>query len=342
MTAFFARAKRRGVCSVIRFMKYVVFFLLIFSSFVSPTVFSQTPCTAETVKSANLPVGEIENHVYKTFTEADGDRKRLRLGIVRPADAAQKEKRPLVIGLHSGGFLESFCRNVPCYVRYSSGVLAPNFARKGFVTASVEYRLTSPLDFIKARIGDDKIRETEYKAAQDARAAIRYVFENADRLGIDRENVFLMGTSAGAITALHAAYLDTDEAPKDLVRKYGSLEPRWPVRGVVSLAGALADLNYLAGGDRVPLLIVHGREDYVVPFERGNYLRLRHLKPVFGGKAVYDEALRRGIPAKGLFYDFGHSVPDKYKAEVYAGVNDFLRANLKCAAPDRSKQRAKK
>lgn len=323
-------------------MKYFVFFLLIFSSCVSPNVFSQTPCAALAVRSANPRVGELENHVYKIYADEEGDRKELRLGVVRPADGAAKEKRPLVIGLHSGGFLESFCRNVPCYVRYSNGFLAPNFAQKGFITASVEYRLTSPLDFLKARVGDDKLRETEYKAVQDARAAIGYIFENADRMGIDTENVFLMGTSAGAITALHAAYLDTDETPKDVVRKYGALEPRRSVRGVISLAGAIADLNYLAGGDKVPLLIVHGREDYIVPFERGNYLRLRHLKPVFGGKAVYDEALKRGIPAKALFYDFGHSVPDKYKAEVYAGINDFLRAHLKCEAPDKSKQAAKK
>ena len=69
----------------------------------------------------------------------------------------------------------------------------------------------------------------------------------ADRLGVDTENVFLAGTSAGGITVLHAAYLDTEEAPKDLVDAYGRLAGRENIKGVISFAGALYDLAYLGG-----------------------------------------------------------------------------------------------
>lgn len=288
---------------------------------------SQTVC--ENAK-ANSTAAALEKFVYKKYTSEKGKEKELRIGLMRPVDDLTVKKRPLIIGVHGGGFI-NFCPFEPCYELYSENVLTPNFTPKGFLTASVQYRLTSPFDFNAPNLKDEVLKETHYKAVQDVREAIKFVFENAEKLGVDAENVFLIGTSAGAITVLHAAFLDDGETPAELVKKYGGLAKKENISGVISLSGAIYDLSYLEGGDKVPLMLVHGTQDGIVPFDRGFYLGIKHLTPVFGGKAIFDEARKKGIDAKGFFYDFGHSIPSKFKSDIFKNANDFIRSNLNCS-----------
>ena len=180
------------------------------------------------------------------------------------------------------------------------------------------------------RSNDEKLKKTHYKAVQDTRQAIKYIFENAEKFGIDTNNVFLIGTSAGAITALHTVYLDDNEVPEDLSKKYGKLANRENIKGIISLSGAIYDLSYLKGDEKTPLMIVHGKDDQIVPFDKGFYLKLESLTPVFGGKAIYDEAIKQTIPAKGYFYEFGHAYPARFQKDIYKNANDFIRMYLTC------------
>lgn len=272
----------------------------------------------------------MEKYVYKRYSSEKGKEKELYIGLTRPVDDLPNKKRPLIIGVHGGGFVD-FCPFEPCYLKYSERVLTPNFTPRGYATVTIQYRLTPPFDFKLPKISDEVLKETQYKAAQDVREAIKYIFDNAEKLGIDTKNVFLVGTSAGAITVLNAAFLDEEEVPKDLLKEYGGLARREKIRGVISLSGALYDLSYLSGGDKVPLMIVHGREDGIVPYEKGFYLGMKHLTPVYGGKAVFDEAEKKGFRAKGYFYDFGHDYPDRYRNDIFVNANDFVRSNLNCS-----------
>ncbi|HEX8637029.1 MAG TPA: carboxylesterase family protein, partial [Pyrinomonadaceae bacterium] len=262
------------------------------------------------------------------YLDKKGNKKELRVGLVRPIDNLPEKKRPLIIGLQGSAFVNT-CFLEPCYIKYSDNVLKPHFVTEGYVTASIEYRLNSPLEFLK--ISDDKLKEAHYKAVQDARSAIKYIFENAEKFGVDANNVFLVGTSAGAITALQTVYLDDGEVPKTLPEEYGKLEKRENIKGVISFSGAIYDLSYLEGGEKIPLMIVHGKDDRIVPFDKGFYLGLKKLTPVFGGKAIYDRAAKQAIPAKGYFYDFGHEYPSKFQTEIYKNANDFIRSYLTCA-----------
>jgi hypothetical protein len=212
--------------------------------------------------------------------------------------------------------------------------LTKHFTPQGFITASIEYRLSSPFDFNPLAIKDHKIKEAHFKAVQDARQAIRFIFENAEKFDIDTNNVFLIGTSAGAITALHSAFLDNEEVPKDLREKYGELVKRENIKGVISLSGAIYDLSYLEGGDKIPLMIVHGKKDFIVPIDKGFYLKMKHLTPAYGGRTVFEQAQIKGIPAQGFFYDFGHDYPDRFLPEIFKNANDFIRSNLTCSPED--------
>jgi predicted peptidase len=290
-----------------------------------PQMFSQTLCRNA---AANSTPGATEKYVYKTYLDKKGNKKDLHIGLTRPVDKLPEKKRPLVIGLQGSAFVNT-CFFEPCYIKYSKNVLKPYFVPEGYATASIQYRLNSPFEWLK--IDDDKLKETHYKAVQDARAAIKYIFENAEKLGVDTNNIFLIGTSAGAITALHSVYLGDDEVPEKLSEEHGKLEKRENIKAVISLSGAIYDLSYLKGGEKIPLMIVHGKDDQIVPFDKGFYLGLKKLTPVFGGKAIYDEAVKQTIPAKGYFYEFGHEYPSKVQTEIYKNANDFIRSYLNCA-----------
>lgn len=279
---------------------------------------------------ANSLAGKSENLVYKEYTDQKGKEAKLHIQFVHPTDDLPDKKRPLIIGLHGSGFM-NVCISDACHLKYSKNVLTKHFTPHGFLTASIEYRLSSPFDFNPLEIKDNKIKEAHFKAVQDAREAIRFIFENADKLGVDTNNVFLIGTSAGAITALHSAFLDNEEVPKDLLEKHGQLVKREKIKGVISLSGAIYDLSYLDGGDKIPLMIVHGKKDFIVPIDKGFYLKMKHLTPAYGGRIVFEQAQTKGIPAQGFFYDFGHDYPDSFLTEIFKNANDFIRSNLACS-----------
>lgn len=309
-------------------MKKTFSILIIVLFLANLQVYSQTFCQNA---KADSTAGKSEDYVYKEYSNKKGEKKKLHLKIVQPADDLPYKKRPLIIGLHGSGFMNT-CFFEACYLKYSKGVLTKYFTPQGFVTVSVEYRLNSPFDFNPPNIKDDKLKEAHFKAVRDVREAMKFISENADKWGIDKDNVFLIGTSAGAITALHTAFLDDDEIPKDLLEKYGEIVEREKIKGVISISGAIYDLSYLNGNAKTPLMIVHGKKDFIVPVDKGFYLKMKHLTPVYGGRAVFEQAQLKSIPAKGFFYDYGHDYPENLLTEIFKNANDFIRSNLTCSA----------
>lgn len=276
--------------------------------------------------------GEPEMVIYNADGKDDDQRQDLRFALVHPDDGSKKVKRPLIIGIHGGGFANT-CFRKPCYERYLESVLVPEFVPHGFAVAAVQYRLNPPLDFLPSRIKAENVREMHYKATQDTRQAIKYIFDNAEKLNIDTENVFVIGVSAGAITALHSVYATQDSVSKELVKEFGELEPVQNIRGVISISGALYDISKLKSGPRVPLMIIHGRNDFIVPADKGFYFGLERLDTVYGGKAIFDEATKLKLPVTGHFYDVGHAFPKEITADIFEKSRSFAVANMRCKAP---------
>lgn len=182
-------------------------------------------------------------------------------------------KRPLIILAFGGGFV-SGARNEQYMLD-----LCKTFAKKGYVCATIDYRL---YDFAKGFPDSLKISSTVIQAIQDMKAAIRYFKKNASLTNayrIDTANIILGGVSAGAITAMHTAEMDsTDNIPtwlRNIVKAEGGFEgnagnPGYSsaVKGALSLSGGLYQKEYIDKDD-VPFMAYHGTADVVVPFGYG-------------------------------------------------------------------------
>jgi poly(3-hydroxybutyrate) depolymerase len=196
----------------------------------------------------------------------------LLLDVYEPTGDAETS-RPLIIFIHGGSFLGGSKTNPDVKP------LAEMYARKGYVTSSINYRVgMNGLLFDSEKAASEAVM----RATQDARAAVRYFkrtfTDDANPYGIDTNHIYLMGSSAGGFTALHLAYLDkASEIPSSidlndpsltggLEGSSGSPGYNSDVNAIVSLAGALGDVAWMESSNDEPVLSLHGDEDGTVPF----------------------------------------------------------------------------
>lgn len=122
----------------------------------------------------SIPRGVVadRNIVYTTLASTPFGKRDLRLDIFRPGKAG---KYPAVIMIHGGGWRSG--------TKEMQVPLAEMLAAEGFVTIPVEYQLSL---------------EAKYPAAvHNIKSAIRWVYANAEKYGIDTSKIAISGCSAG-------------------------------------------------------------------------------------------------------------------------------------------------
>ena len=252
----------------------------------------------------------LNNLVYGEAVNIKNVREMLRLDVFTPPATDTARQRPLLIFIHGGGFQNN--DKVGAFSTMVSGSLA----RRGYVTSSINYRMR-----LAPSKSDTTYFEALYRAVQDAKATVRYFRKNADRFGIDPDQIFVMGSSAGSKTAMHLAYLDQHELPAWLdTKRLGTLEgnsgnPGYSstVRGVVNCWGAMIDYRWINRGD-APIFNVHGMADATVAYDSSfSYHGFRH-----GSQILYNRALSLGITTGlQLFEKTGHTLDnDKMKQQT--------------------------
>lgn len=197
----------------------------------------------------------------------------LKLTVIRHFEQ-QDKTMPLLVWFAGGGWMD-----------VDPDVHLPNlvdFAKAGFVVASVEYRHSNIANW-PAQL-------------EDAKAAIRYLKAHVAKYQINKEQVVVMGESAGghlaSMTALtnnmpeydKGTYLEESSAVTVAVPWYGVVDPLSAKQNSTSndfdfvyrnLLGvepedapaldAQADPLQFTEKNKVPFLILHGTEDEVVP-----------------------------------------------------------------------------
>jgi para-nitrobenzyl esterase len=187
--------------------------------------------------------------------------------------------RPLIVLAHGGSFTSGTRTDDSTIVW-----LCRDLAHKGYVTASIDYRLTTDLNLIYPTNGDSAISEV-LEAIGDGKASVRYFYKdvltNGNSFKIDTNNIFIGGNSAGAVLAMHYAYVDSvNELSATfqtiLARVDGDLDgnsgnPGYSsnIKGVVSLAGGLNEVSWI-GQCSKPIVMAQGTYDSIVPYICGN------------------------------------------------------------------------
>lgn len=183
---------------------------------------------------------------YGAATNQAGVRQTLRLDLYRPVGDTVT-RRPAIVWIHGGAFFQG-SKTSPEIVRQ-----AEYFAKRGYVTASITYRLNpSPCLGVSAAC----LRAIT-DAKHDAQAAVRWLRSRATTYGVDPTRIAAAGTSAGAITALNVGY-----GPED-TGSSGNPGYDSRVRAAVSLSGGRI-LTRPNRGEAAALLF-HGTADPLVP-----------------------------------------------------------------------------
>lgn len=200
--------------------------------------------------------------------------------------------RAAVIFIHGGAFDRSLNGT-----RKAEMANCIDYAKRGFVAISISYRRGK--DFKSGQSHTDsvgKVYDAIYRAAQDARAALRFIKKNAASAKIDTNRIFIGGVSAGAATAMNVVYLDPIEiapnfqqfGPLDGVGAYDYPGFSLKVKGVINLAAAIYDKNYIQISDE-PMISFFGTDDgyykdfFTIPsrnypsftFDNGKKIKLR-------------------------------------------------------------------
>ncbi|MEX2590505.1 MAG: T9SS type A sorting domain-containing protein [Chitinophagales bacterium] len=189
--------------------------------------------------------------LYLDFFEGEGD---------------TATKRPLIIFAFGGSFIGG--------QRSQVHYLCEAYAKMGYATATIDYRV--------GVFNPNKVNTTlaVLRGMHDMKAAVRFFRQDAatvDTFNIDPDRIIIGGVSAGAISAIQAAYLDKEsEIPAYLYGDTAGLggvegnsgNPGYSSKpaGVINFSGAIGDTLWIEQDD-VPIVGFHETGDGTVPYD---------------------------------------------------------------------------
>ena len=224
----------------------------------------QEPAMEQALQDAGAVV-----EVYKTTQDADGKQVALNMYIFKPENHQSTDRRPAIVFYFGGGWRGGKPSQFTEHCKY--------LASRGMVAMTADYRVSS-------RHGTPAV-----KCVSDGKSGVRWVRENADRLGVDPARIASGGGSAGghvaACTGVIELYDDKDDnlkissSPNAMILFNPALALA-PVEGSPKVnATKMKTLKQRTGvepktispvhhvqADAPPTIIFHGKADTTVPF----------------------------------------------------------------------------
>lgn len=286
---------------------------------------ASTP-TGSVTEAPSLPVGTTADtprgrYVDEVFDEVDvqadlaygealdlqtGEEVDLRLDLYEPAGDSSTE-RATIVWVHGGGFRSGN--------KEMLSDIATDWARRGYVTASINYRLDPGgrcQDVLDGRIDETAVTAERERcqaaieaAEDDTRAAIRWLREHAADHGIDPDRIVVGGFSAGAVTAVNVAV---------------ALDPESAVQAALAASGCSFSATAVDGA-AAPLFLVASEFDAAVPFECTTATEARWLDAGIEVQTLY--FMGEGTHARSLYL--------KYLEQVDPAWTQFLVDQLDLA-----------
>jgi para-nitrobenzyl esterase len=241
------------------------------------------------VKKTTLVYGPTTDHLNQIVN--------LSMDVYEP-EGDQLAARPVVVLAHGGSFILGDKSQMKRWCEL--------LAKKGYVAASIQYRLYPFLVFGFPDSTD--IFDTAAKAIGDMKAAVRFFRMDAatnNQFRVDINNVFVGGYSAGAVTALHTVYMDADDnIPsflQNLLTANGGLEGNTGTaanktyysgsRAVINMSGGLYRREWIENGE-VPMVSIHGDTDETVNYNYGLAANIAYLE---GSNLLHGQANAVGL-----------------------------------------------
>ena len=319
-------------------MKYTLLVLLLAFS-ACQTAFAQSPIdtTGGRYYRPIFPNVTVASGVaYGSAVTYTGATQALLMDIYQPTGDATLQ-RPVIIFAHQGGFVVG--SRTDAYMV----AVCTRFARLGYVTASIDYRLGFQFTGLNAPADTPQVARAAIRGMQDLRAAVRFFRKDAATANLYHVHpnyITVGGSSAGAFAALEVGYLDkASEVPAYVdIAALGGIEgasgnPGYSsaVLAVLNLSGATESPGLIEAGNAA-LCSVHGTADATVPYLQGRLGSLFPPKYVYGSGRLHPRATAVGVrntlrPLRGA----GH-IPFEsnaaYADTTFRTIRDFLRPSL--------------
>ncbi|MGV8962309.1 MAG: alpha/beta hydrolase [Candidatus Saccharimonadaceae bacterium] len=248
----------------------------------------------------------------QTFVYSNIDAQQLKMDVYTMNKDSISSKQPCLLFVFGGGFKEG-TRDAELYSDYLH-----YFANKGFIVASIDYRLGMKGKKAPSMFNYKPIENSIALAVEDLYTATAYLLKNAAKLNIDTTQIIISGSSAGAITVLQADY-----EKRNNFDSTNSLSKPFQYGGVISFAGSIFSHKGTPSYNMVPAptLLFHGSADKLVPYNNTRFFCIG----MFGSNTLAKQFRKKGYPY--LFYSMegnGHDVSEYPMTEFLPEIEQFI------------------
>ena len=269
-------------------LKIIIF--IFYYSFLHGQMRYQNEIFDEVIKTENVVYGNAPDLPFIFLFEWNTVNIDLEMDVYEP-NQDTVTNRPVIIFIHPGAF---FTGNNEVDDMVS---LANSSAKRGYLAISISYRLG--LNVLSDYSGERAV----YRGVQDLSAAIRFLRENYLQYGIDRDKIYVWGSSAGSFVGLHSIYTEDNERPESTYGGFGDpdlgcidcegndYDQDGKPNALISCWGAIGDLDWIDPENTIPLIMFHGTADSVVPFESGYPFTIGITLPFVYGSSLISERL---------------------------------------------------
>lgn len=268
---------------------------------------STIACILGCLLAATAPAQKVPRHTY-----AIKEKDTLWIDQYKPTVASNGIS---VLFVHGGAFTGGDPEN--------QKPMADGLTKLGYQVFVIKYRLyLKGKSFGCETATPEKLKAIRY-AVEDADDATRYLVTHARQLQVDTGKIFISGSSAGAEAILNLVY-------NPFVRKNDPAYQPFRFAGALSFAGAILDVNNIDVRPPLPLFLMHGTNDQLVPYGTSAHRFCKAADAgwvmMFGAHTLFTEMQKRNWPVVLYTYEGkGHEVSN-YMFRKFREMDEFMKS----------------